>query len=122
MCVPYGMWGLKTQHVIQSGKENHCVFEKSWSWKNMAALLDLGLSWTASLAADGREGPRAFATAAVYFPDLAPAFSPPAGTFQREAVTQRCCAITAVKAGAARAPMQPPPHHSHRQSSTPKPA
>lgn len=112
MCVPYGMWGLKTQHVTQSGKENHCIVEISWSWKNKEHLFHLCLSWSSSLTAD-TETDRLLLQ---HFPDLATGFSTPAGVFQREAVTQRRCAITVVKSGAARASIQPWRHQSDPQS------
>lgn len=118
MCVPYGMWGLKTQHVIQSGKENHCIVEMSWSWKNAEHLFHLCLSWNSSLTAD-TETDRLLLQ---HFPDLATGFSTPAGAIQREAVTQRRCAITVVKSGAARAPIQPRRHQSDPQSLTRKKA
>lgn len=114
MCVPYGMWGLKTQHVIQSGKENHCIVEISWSWKNKEHLFHLCLSWNSCLTADTETDQLLLQ----HFPDLATGFSTPAGIFQREAVTQRRCAIIVVKSGAARAPIQLRRHQSDPQSLT----
>lgn len=58
--------------------------------------------------------------AAAYLPDLATDFSTPAGMFQGEAMTQRCCAITVVKSAPARVLFQPP--QRDHQSATPKPA